>query len=229
MRMNRLRFAFTAALVCSATRADKPAAWWNAGWRYRTTVQRLTPCHDSAARPVEAAVDFPLLLRKAGIEGQFDPASVRIVARDANGQAKETPFARRTEYDARCQRKQSYLAWLAKPRQGQQPIFDIYFDTVGRGVVPAEYADGDLPPENMIGNPSFEELTNGVPNGWLLTPISWGLIGFIWAYNLVWLVVIDAIKVALYHHYDTRDSEETEIARPLDPFGGRLGRLSKVR
>ena len=66
-------------------------------------------------------------------------------------------------------------------------------------------------------------------NGWLLTPISWGLIGFIWAYNLVWLVIIDAIKVALYHHYDARDSEQTEIGTPLDPFGGRLGRLSKVR
>jgi H+-transporting ATPase len=66
-------------------------------------------------------------------------------------------------------------------------------------------------------------------SGWLLTPISWGLIGFIWAYNLVWLVVIDAIKVALYHHFDARDSEQTEIATPLDPFGGRLGRVSKVR
>ena len=30
-------------------------------------------------------------------------------------------------------------------------------------------------------------------NGWLLTPISWELIGFIWVYNLVWLVVIDAM------------------------------------
>jgi len=35
-------------------------------------------------------------------------------------------------------------------------------------------------------------------NGWLLTPISWSLIGFIWVYNLVWLVAIDAVKVALY-------------------------------
>jgi H+-transporting ATPase len=59
-------------------------------------------------------------------------------------------------------------------------------------------------------------------NGWLLTPISWGLIGFIWAYNLVWLVVIDAIKVALYHHYDARELGQPALAMPLDPFGGRL-------
>jgi hypothetical protein len=42
------------------------------------------------------------------------------------------------------------------------------------------------------------------------------------------LVVIDVIKVALYRHYDKRDSEQTAIATPLDPFGGRLGKLSKV-
>ena len=65
-------------------------------------------------------------------------------------------------------------------------------------------------------------------NGGLLAPISWGLIGFIWAYNLVWLVVIDLLKVTLYRHYDKRDLEQTEIATPLDPFGGRLGKLSKV-
>jgi H+-transporting ATPase len=65
-------------------------------------------------------------------------------------------------------------------------------------------------------------------NGWLLTPISWGLIGFIWVYNLVWLVVIDAIKVALYHHYDARELGPSVLATPLDPFGGRLGKLSKA-
>jgi H+-transporting ATPase len=66
-------------------------------------------------------------------------------------------------------------------------------------------------------------------NGWLLTPISWSLIGFIWIYNLVWLVVIDAIKVALYHHYDAREFGQSTLGTPLDPFGGRLGKLSKAR
>lgn len=62
-------------------------------------------------------------------------------------------------------------------------------------------------------------------NGWLLTPIPWRLIGFIWVYNLVWLAAIDMIKVAIYHYYDSRESE---LAMPLDPFRGRLGKLSKV-
>jgi len=67
--------------------------------------------------------------------------------------------------------------------------------------------------------------------GWLMTPISWGLIGFIWIYNLVWLVAIDILKVALYHHYDKRDSSQYSwqnwIHAPLDPFRGRLGRVAK--
>ena len=61
-------------------------------------------------------------------------------------------------------------------------------------------------------------------NGWLVTPISWGLIGFIWAYNLVWLLVVDVAKVALYRHYDTQETRQTTwqnwLHTPLDAFRG---------
>lgn len=70
-------------------------------------------------------------------------------------------------------------------------------------------------------------------NGWLVTPISWRLIGFIWAYNLVWLLVVDVVKVALYHHYDTRElgqaTWQKQLHGPLDPFQGRLGRVHRGR
>lgn len=172
MRIRPLLLALVATSICSTTRADKPRSWWNAGWRYRTTVQRSTPCMNSTARPIESAVDFPLLLKEAGIEEPFDPATVRIIARDANGEARETPFSWRVEYDARRQRHQRYLAWITKPRGGQRPIFEFYFDTMGRGIEPAEYAVTDLPPDNLIDNPSFEVLTGGVPDGWRLTPVA---------------------------------------------------------
>ena len=66
-------------------------------------------------------------------------------------------------------------------------------------------------------------------NGWLVTPISWGLIGFIWLYNLAWLVVVDAIKVAMFHRLDLVESgqawwQKTFQAR-LDAYHGRLGKL----
>jgi H+-transporting ATPase len=40
--------------------------------------------------------------------------------------------------------------------------------------------------------------------GWLVPPISWRLIGFIWVYNLVWLVVEDIVKLAIHRRIDRR-------------------------
>jgi H+-transporting ATPase len=40
--------------------------------------------------------------------------------------------------------------------------------------------------------------------GWLVPAISWRLIGFIWVYNLVWLVVEDLVKLAIHHRIDRR-------------------------
>jgi hypothetical protein len=42
--------------------------------------------------------------------------------------------------------------------------------------------------------------------GWLVTPISWVLIGFIWLYNLVWLFVIDLLKIAIYREFDKQEA-----------------------
>jgi H+-transporting ATPase len=67
-------------------------------------------------------------------------------------------------------------------------------------------------------------------NGWLVTPISWGLIGFIWMYNLVWLVVVDVIKVAMFRRLDQAETGQAGWQKMfharLDSFRGRLGRLA---
>ena len=69
-------------------------------------------------------------------------------------------------------------------------------------------------------------------NGWLVTAISWRLIGLVWVYNLVWLFVIDAIKVALFHHCDVRETGVSQwhrwIHMPLDGFRGRLRTLARA-
>jgi len=68
-------------------------------------------------------------------------------------------------------------------------------------------------------------------NGWLVSPISWRLIGFIWLYNLAWLVVVDAIRVALFHRFDTHETRQARWQQwfhsPLDAYHGRLGKLAK--
>jgi H+-transporting ATPase len=60
--------------------------------------------------------------------------------------------------------------------------------------------------------------------GWLVEPISWSLIGFIWLYNIAWLFVIDLVKIAVFRNFDARKSVWRRALRPLDPFHGRLGK-----
>jgi hypothetical protein len=69
-------------------------------------------------------------------------------------------------------------------------------------------------------------------SGWLVPAISWKLIGLIWVYNLVWLIVVDLVKVALFQHFDTHESKQSAWQRwfhtPLDAYRGRLGKLAKT-
>ena len=70
-------------------------------------------------------------------------------------------------------------------------------------------------------------------NGWLVSPISWRQIGLIWAYNLVWLLVVDTVKVGLYRRYDAYETRQSGWQRmlhaPLDSFRGRLGRTARAQ
>ena len=42
--------------------------------------------------------------------------------------------------------------------------------------------------------------------GWLIPVLPWWLIGAVWVYNLVWLVVLDLVKLALYRLMEGRES-----------------------
>ncbi len=166
---------WTVIAVCAVTAcamaATHPPGWWHPRWRLRTTVTRPTPYRDEAPRPVEAAVDFPLLLKRAAVRGQFDPASLRVIERTAEGQrGREVPFAYRTEFDAREGREKAYLAWIAQPRLGRGGAYDIYFDTKDRGIEAHDYDAHRLPPENLLTNPGFEDQADGLPVGWTVTP-----------------------------------------------------------
>ena len=91
-----LLFVLGVATASTAPGAEK-SDWWNPRWRKRTTVVRPTPCRDQAPRPVEVAIDLPLLLKQAGVAGRFDAASVRVIERGGRGDTREVPFALRSE------------------------------------------------------------------------------------------------------------------------------------
>jgi H+-transporting ATPase len=51
--------------------------------------------------------------------------------------------------------------------------------------------------------------------GWLVPPLSWGIIGFVWAYNLIWMIVQDLVKVGLYRILDPARSWKRSLFQPL--------------
>ena len=159
-----------AALCVSAvgaTVAVGETPWWNSRWRYRTVVARPAPFRDSMARPVEACVDASRLLESAGLAGTFDPGSVRVVA--ARGEAdpgRDVPYVWRTEHDPESHAERPYLCWLAQPQPGQTGEYHVYFDTVDRQIGHVQYALEVLPPENLLTNPGFDEVEDGLPSAW---------------------------------------------------------------
>jgi H+-transporting ATPase len=50
----------------------------------------------------------------------------------------------------------------------------------------------------IVGTQIFAVLMCGF--GWFVTAIPWTLIGLVWIYMLVWMIVLDGIKLALYSH-----------------------------
>ena len=157
-------------LACSWAAGGEPGGWWNPNWRYRTSVVRPAPYRDTARRPVEVAIDFPLLLQRAGVKGDFDPQSLRVVLRGGTGPGRLVPFARRSEWNPRERRTQEYLAWLAEPVVGAAGEYDIYFETKDRNIEPLLLDPAALPPENLLANPGFEALSDDLPQGWTVTP-----------------------------------------------------------
>ena len=155
--------------ICLAVTTGEGADWWDPGWRLRTTVGRATPYRSDSPRPVEIAVDFPLLLDRAGVAGRFDPGSLRVVERDGDGPGREVPFVYRTEFNARERHQRTYLAWIARAQPGKVGEFDIYFDTTDGGIKAGRYDGKLLPPENLLVNPGFEDQIDGRPAEWTLS------------------------------------------------------------
>lgn len=54
----------------------------------------------------------------------------------------------------------------------------------------------------ITGTQAFAALM--AANGWLIPSIPWRLIGFIWLYNLVWLFIVDLVKMTTHRSVDQR-------------------------
>jgi H+-transporting ATPase len=51
--------------------------------------------------------------------------------------------------------------------------------------------------------------------GWLVPSLSWRIIGFVWGYNLVWMILQDGVKLGLYGILDPARSWKRSFFQPL--------------
>lgn len=152
--------AMVALVLCSLPVAAQQA-WVCPECRYRTQITAPTVSRDAESRQVEGALDLPLLLQQAGLEGKFDPASLRLVEG-----GKQVPFAYRTEYNPRLRRDEAYLAWTSRSRPGETSTCDVYWDTEAAAVKALAFDPAVLPVENLLRNPDFEQAEGNRPTGW---------------------------------------------------------------
>ena len=203
-----------AVAAASLASAAEPPAWWNPQWRFRTTVECPTPDRDEVPRPVEVVVDFPRLLDRAGVAGTFDPGSLRVVQCDAAGAAREVPSKWRTEFNAERGIEQGYLTWLAQPRAGRTGSAELYFDVQQRGLKPAEYNIDQLPPENLLANPGFEDVSGELPAAWNVEPaalIRWDRFGHTTGQRSLKVIVDESTPEAIRR--DVAISQQVDVRR----------------
>jgi len=184
--------------------------WWNRQWRYRTTVRRPTPLRHEGEGVFESAIDFPHLLGKAGVTGEFDANSIRVVERKSGDAFQEVPAAYRSEYNPRTDGIRNYVTWY-----GSAEIVDVYFDTKERAIAPPAYPSDSLPPGNLLANAGLAGPELTLPAGWSVAPPA--------------LAGLDhsegkpALRVLVNAKTRTRDEEIVTIAQRIDVsrFAGR--------
>ena len=159
-------FLLGLTILSAPASAETPNDWWNPRWRLRTTVTRPTPCRQAGPRPVEIPIDLTRFLGTEERKKRFDPATVRVIERVGHGAMREVPCVWRVDTDPEQVRPRAYLTWIARPAVGDLPTFDIYFGTNDLGIEAPSYDAADLPPENLLRNPGFEQTADGQPAEW---------------------------------------------------------------
>jgi H+-transporting ATPase len=51
--------------------------------------------------------------------------------------------------------------------------------------------------------------------GWLVPPLPWKIIGFVWGYNLLWMIAQDIVKLGLYGILDPASLWKRWLFEPL--------------
>jgi H+-transporting ATPase len=66
----------------------------------------------------------------------------------------------------------------------------------------------------IVGTQAFAVLMTGF--GWLVPRLPWELIGIVWAYNIVWMIGMDTVKLAVYHLIEGRAKSKRRFVETLN-------------
>jgi len=58
----------------------------------------------------------------------------------------------------------------------------------------------------IVGTQIFAVLMCGF--GWFVAQLPWTVIGLIWCYMIVWMFILDAVKLMLYRRFDTEEHRQ---------------------
>jgi H+-transporting ATPase len=65
--------------------------------------------------------------------------------------------------------------------------------------------------------------------GWMVPALPWSVIGWVWVYNLVWMVVQDIVKLGLNRRLEESGSGRTSFLRLWHPLDAHAGLHKHVR
>lgn len=141
--------------------------WWNNDWHFRVPVQSPVISSEIKDFPVKVKVNFSRLLGLIGKKGVFDEKSIRIIDPQGNEDAIIFDWVPAPSYDA-IDNASGTLVWYFPDMDkcGRQKLYYIYFDIVENGPKNALPVQSDLPSNNFIKNPGFEQWNNNVPLCW---------------------------------------------------------------
>ena len=116
--------------------------WWDTQWDYRTSVDVSADAVERSNALARVEVDFTATLSSLGVSGTFDTSSLRVVEVDDSGASIDASvafqFDQTADFDATT--NASGTLWILVAGQtaaGQTRSFDVYFDTVGKGLAAA--------------------------------------------------------------------------------------------
>lgn len=144
-----------------APRGEPP--WWNASWHYRVKLDVEVRYWIRDNQAYDVVVALPELLKAAGIAGEIDPSSPRVV-RCARGVTHVLPIDLGKIYNPVKKALEQAITFPVTEREYEAADYYLYFDTRanGRKDPPPHY---DSPP-NLVPDWDFSTGPDQLPAGW---------------------------------------------------------------